>query len=67
MSIRDRKSADRAVRTVADRGERGFARPAIDQDSLTIALLLIIAALSALNFLLRFPELGAVIASFDQF
>lgn len=67
MSIRDRKSADRAVRTVADRDERGFARPAIDQDSLTIALLLIIAALSALNFLLRFPELGAVIASFNQF
>lgn len=67
MSIRDRKSADRAVRTVAARDERGFARPAIDQDSLTIALLLIIAALSALNFLLRFPELGAVIASFNQF
>lgn len=67
MSIRERKSADRSVRTVADGGERGFARPAIDHGSLTMALLFAIAVLSALNFMLRFPELGAVIASLNQF
>lgn len=67
MLIRDRKNADTSVRTVADGGERGFARPAIDQDSLTIALLFTIAVLSALNFMLRFPELGAIIAPLNQF
>ena len=48
-------------------GERKFQWPEIDQDRLTIVSLSIIAVLSALNFMLRFPELGAVIASYNQF
>lgn len=49
------------------KGRRRFPRPAIDQDSQTIVLLFIVAVLSALNFMLRFPELGAVIAPLNQF
>ena len=67
MSIRDRKSTVRSLRTAAERGERGFLSPAIDQDSLTMVLLFTIAALSALSFMLRFPELGAAIAPLNQF
>ncbi len=47
--------------------ERTLTLPAIDQDRLTIILLSIIVVLGALNFMLRFPELGAVIASYNQF
>lgn len=65
MSIRDRKSTVRSVRTAAERGR--FLSLAIDQDSLTMVLLFTIAALSALSFMLRFPELGAAIAPLNQF
>ena len=47
--------------------QRTFALPAIDQDRLTVASLFIIMVLAALNVMLRFPELGAVIASYNQF
>jgi len=58
-------SRARARFTSAD--ERGFALPEIDQERLTIILLFIIMVLAALNAMLRFPELGAVIAACDQF
>ncbi len=45
----------------------GFIPPLIDQDGLTILLLMTIMVLSALNFMLRFPDLGAVIAQYNQF
>jgi hypothetical protein len=46
----------------------GFAPPSVDdQDNLTILLLMTIMVLSALNFMLRFPDLGAVIAQYNQF
>jgi hypothetical protein len=48
-------------------GERRFGLPEIDQDRLTIVSLFTIAVLTALNVMLRFPELGAVIASYNQF
>lgn len=48
-------------------GGRRFTPPAIDQDRLTIVLLFAIAMLAALNVMLRFPDLGATIASFNQF
>lgn len=57
----------RGERRWSGQGERRFPRPALDQDSQTIALLFVIAVLSALNFMLRFPELGAVIAPLNQF
>jgi hypothetical protein len=45
----------------------GFIPPVIDQDQLTIALLMTVMVLSGLNFMLRFPDLGAVIAQYNQF
>lgn len=48
-------------------GGRRFALPDIDQDRLTIISVFIIAALAALNVMLRFPELGAVVGSYNQF
>jgi hypothetical protein len=48
-------------------GERRLTLPVIDQDRLTLVSLFIIAVLAALNFMLWFPELGAVIASYNQF
>ena len=57
----------RGERIWSGQGERRFPWPSIDQDSQTIVLLFIVAALSALNFMLRFPELGAVIAPLNQF
>ena len=57
----------RGERRWSGQEERRFPRPAIDQDSQTVVLLFIIAMLSALNFMLRFPELGAVIAPLNQF
>ena len=47
--------------------KRTFGLPEIDQDRLTIVSLFTIAVLTALNVMLRFPELGAVIASYNQF
>lgn len=71
-TVADRSSeraakAGRGERRWSGQGHRGFLRPAIDQDSQTIVLLFIVAALAALNFMLRFPELGAVIAPLNQF
>lgn len=70
-------AADRGVKSAAKTGRadagwsaaggRRFTWPAIDQDRLTLVSLFIIAVLAALNVMLRFPELGAVIASFNQF
>jgi hypothetical protein len=45
----------------------GFIPPTIDQDRLTVVLLTTIMVLSALDFMLRFPALGAVIAQYNQF
>jgi hypothetical protein len=45
----------------------GFIPPTLDQDRLTIILLMIIMVLSGLDFMLRFPDLGAVIAQYNQF
>jgi hypothetical protein len=45
----------------------GFTPPTIDQDRLTVVLLTTIMVLSALDFMLRFPALGAVIAQYNQF
>jgi hypothetical protein len=45
----------------------GIIPPAIDQDRLTVLLLMTIMVLSALDFMLRFPDLGAVIAQYNQF
>jgi hypothetical protein len=44
-----------------------FIPPIIDQDRLTILLLVTVTVLSGLNFMLRFPDLGAVIAQYNQF
>ena len=81
MLVRDRRNVDRsaergpesaakssraAVRTRSP-DERTFALPAIDQDRLTMVSLFIVMLLAALNVMLRFPELGAVIASYNQF
>lgn len=60
------KSSRAAVR-LRSPDERAFALPVIDQDRLTMVSLFIIAVLTALNVMLRFPELGAVIASYNQF
>lgn len=67
---RKRKSATKI--SVADTesrsaSEREFPWPEIDQGRLTIVSLWIIAVLLALNFVLRFPELGALIAPLNQF
>lgn len=82
MLARDRKDIDRSARTAGQRGPKSVGRagpgwssaggrkfqwPEFDQDRLTVVSLFIIVVLSALNFMLRFPELGAVIASFNQF
>lgn len=63
-----------AARTISDdlrpKAARwvGFAPPSIDdQNNLTILLLMTVVILSALNFMLRFPDLGAVIAQYNQF
>lgn len=48
-------------------GQRKIIWPAIDQDRLTLISLLIIAMLAALNLMLRFPDAGGLIASFNQF
>jgi hypothetical protein len=45
----------------------GSIPPIIDQDGLTILLLMTTMALSALNFMLRFPDIGAVITQYNQF
>lgn len=45
----------------------GFIPPVGDQDVLTIVLLSVIAILSALDFMLVCPDLGAVIAQYNQF
>jgi hypothetical protein len=45
----------------------GIIPPTIDQDRLTILFLMTIVILSTLNFMLRFPDLGAVIAQYNQF
>jgi hypothetical protein len=47
--------------------QRALALPAIDQDCITIVSLFIIMVLVALNVMLRFPDLGAMIASYNQF
>jgi hypothetical protein len=60
------KSSRAAVRSRSP-DARTFALPAIDQDRLTTVSLFIIMVLTALNVMLRFPELGAVIASYNQF
>ncbi len=70
-------AAERSPRSAAKAGhadvrsrstdERTPALPVIDQDRLTIVSLFIIMVLAALNVTLRFPELGAVIASYNQF
>jgi hypothetical protein len=60
------KPSRAAVRTRSP-DERTFALPAIDQDRLTMVSLFIVMLLAALNVMLRFPELGAVIASYNQF
>lgn len=46
---------------------RGFTLPETDQGRLTMISLFIIAVLAVLNVMLRYPELGAVIAPFNQF
>ena len=49
-------------------GQRAFAADAELHSSLhTKIALVIIGLLLALNFMLRFPELGAVIAQYNQF
>jgi hypothetical protein len=66
----DRRSAARAdIDHLRLKGARkpGFIPPFIEQNSLTSVLLTIIVVLVALNFMLRFPELGAVIAQYNQF
>ena len=45
----------------------GSIPPTIDANELTIFLLMIIMVLSALNVMLRFPDLGGVIAQYNQF
>lgn len=78
MLARERKDIDRNVKAAAAKSslagvrsrradERALALPVIDQDRLTIVSLCIIMVLTALNVMLRFPELGAVIASYNQF
>ncbi len=72
-----RTAADRGLKSAAkpsragagwsSAGERKFTLPKIDQDWLTMVLLLIIMVLTALNFMLRFPALGAMVASYNQF
>jgi hypothetical protein len=49
------------------RAKRQFVWPVIDQDRLTLVSLCTIAILSALNFMLWFPDLGAAIASLNRF
>ena len=66
----DLKSAAKSGRAgarLSNAGQRRFTLPVIDQDRLTLVLLFIIAVLVALNFMLWFPDLGAVIASYNQF
>ncbi|MFZ2065558.1 MAG: hypothetical protein WAV27_06215 [Xanthobacteraceae bacterium] len=68
----DLKSAAKSRRDgarlrLSSAGEGTFGLPEIDQDRLTIVSLFTIAVLTALNVILRFPELGAVIASYNQF
>lgn len=65
----DLKSAAKSGRAGArltNDGERRLTLPVIDQDRLTLVSLFIIAVLATLNFMLWFPELGAVIASYNQ-
>jgi hypothetical protein len=45
----------------------GFNPPTINQDTLTIIFLMTIMVLSALNFMLRFPGVAAVITQYNQF
>ena len=45
----------------------GFIPPVGDQELLTIVLLLVIAILSALDLMFACPDLGAVIAEYNQF
>lgn len=59
--------SSRAGALMSSAGRRTFTLPAIDHDHLTVISLFIIVALMTLNFMLRFPELGAVIASYNQF
>ena len=66
----DLKSAAKSGRAgarLSNAGQRRFTLPVIDQDGLTLVSLFVIAVLAALNFMLWFPELGAVIASYNQF
>jgi hypothetical protein len=73
MLARDRKDVGRNVKAAVEHGPESAAKPsraalpAIDQDRLTMVSLFIIMVLAALNVMLRFPELGAAIASYNQF
>jgi hypothetical protein len=66
----DRKPAARTIssdlRSKNTRWPRSIL-PVIDDAELTIFLVMIIMVLSVLNVMLRFPELGAVIAQYNQF
>ena len=59
--------SSRAGALMSSAGGHTLTPPAIDHDHLTVISLFIIVVLSALNVMLRFPELGAVIASYNQF
>jgi hypothetical protein len=48
-------------------GSGGFTRPIDNHEVLTVVLFSVIAILSALDFMLACPDLGVVIAQYNQF